>query len=104
MRATAWRGGTSDNLHAAYGIRISRQDRDTHFRPHWDTITVRLPNESFTVKMTPSFWRKCTELRSPHIKAYLLREGLIPWQQGKPPAFELILEEGNTFRLDRRHR
>ena len=45
---------------------------------------------SVEIAPTPSFWRKCSELRSEIIGQWLLDSGAAPWPKGKPP--RIVLE------------
>jgi hypothetical protein len=44
-----------------------------------------------TVAISPSFWRRCTELRSAEIGRWLHGNGLAPWPPGRPP--NVIMEQ-----------
>lgn len=56
------------------------------------------PNPA-TVRITPSFWRSCPELRGKAIRSFLRRNGLIPWPRDHPPHFELEPLGQGRFRL-----
>ena len=97
MIVSAWHDG-----HGSYGLRILEANVSLYFRPEWETVTVYLPDESEPVIMalTPSFWEGSPELRSPRIKSFFLRNGLVPWEKQHPPNLELIPLGEGVFRLE----
>jgi len=100
MRAKGWHGGPPSGPGAGYGIRISKADRDAHFDPEWDAVTISLEGKRIVVALSESFWEDCTELRSKIIGEFMLANGLAPWPKRQPPVFELVPEGDATFRLD----
>ncbi len=84
-----------------FGLRVPEEDRSIWFRPEWRWVTVWLPGEHWpaAVPLTESFWHESPELRSPRIRAFLVREGLETWPTGHPPHFELEPLGGGGFRL-----
>lgn len=101
MITKAWNNGSHRASGAGYGLRISRVDRDRHFRRDWSRVTVRLPGQDkpVVVNLTPSFWKNCTELRHKEIGRWLRASGFAPWPKGDPPAFEMENMGGNAFRV-----
>lgn len=84
--ASAWAGGKTPS----YGLRVSIADRDRHFDRAWDAVTLSLPDGSkVDAPITPGFWNKCSEVRSPEIGRWFVASGLAPWPKGTPPRFEL---------------
>jgi hypothetical protein len=61
--------------------------------------------ESTTVALNPSFWRSCSELRSPDIGQWLLEAQVAPWPKGSPPGIAVNRVEDNRFtaRVLKRH-
>lgn len=101
MIVSAWKGGKY-----SYGFRIRTSvvkgsDRDEHFDSSWEFVYLKLPdeNEELKVKITPSFWRKCPELRNGSIREWLRKMGLVPWPYRKPPKFNLTQLKGNQFEI-----
>ncbi|KPL03554.1 MAG: hypothetical protein AMJ73_06455 [candidate division Zixibacteria bacterium SM1_73] len=66
MIVVGWDNGLPNNrTGAGYGIRIAREDRDTHFQRGWSSVVIKLEGENeVEVSLSDSFWRGCTELRS----------------------------------------
>jgi len=97
MIASAWRGGRG----SVYGLRILGNGRWLYFRQEWSSVQLLFPDQETPVEIpiTPSFWERCPELRSPHIKAFFVRNGLIPWPRDRPPHFSLEPLGGGLFRL-----
>lgn len=90
IRATAWSNGSARDSGAGYGLKISRQDRDRFFDRSWSTIVLQVPGQgAMTVKLSSSFWRSCTELRSAAIGRWLIGNGFAPWPKGSPPVVEI---------------
>jgi hypothetical protein len=101
MKATGWHGGPlSLTKSAGYGLRISKSDRDTFFKKSWVYVTIDLESESIVqIKLSPSFWSNCTELRSTRIGEWFLKNGLAPWDEGCPPVFSLVPTNEAEFHL-----
>ncbi len=101
MIVKGWNDGSPNNTTGSgYGIRLRRGDRDKHFRPDWSSVSVELEGGgTITVNLTPSFWRRCTELRNPAIGKWLLDHGLAPWPKGNPSRMKLEPVGDRRFRL-----
>lgn len=100
MIVTAWSNGSPNNrTGSGYGIRMSRRDRDQYFQQSWPTVTIELDWGAAEVNLAPSFWRRCTELRSAAIGKWLLDHGLAPWPKGSPPKLRLMPVGDRRFRL-----
>jgi hypothetical protein len=99
--ATAWNDGRQATSGAGYGLRISKVDRDNHFRREWEKVAVQLPDRDrpVMVDITPSFWRNCSELRHKEIGRWLRANELAPWPKGRPPAFEMQPLANNQFQV-----
>ncbi len=97
MIASAWRGGRG----SVYGLRILGDGRWLYFRQEWSSVKLIFPDapEAVEVPITPSFWEGCPELRSPHIRAFFTRNGLIPWPADRPPHFALEPLGDGVFRV-----
>ncbi len=82
-------------------MRVLGDGRSLYFREEWNSVLLYFPDspKPATVRITPSFWRSCPELRSRAIRAFLRRNGLIPWPRDHPPHFELEPLGQGRFRL-----
>jgi hypothetical protein len=100
MRATAWNNGSHHASGAGYGLRISEKDRDSLFDRSWREVVFDLGGEAeATARLSESFWRSCSELRSAEIGRWLRRHNLAPWPHGRPPTFTVRHLEGNRFSI-----
>jgi hypothetical protein len=99
MIVTAWKVGASEEEVSTYGLRIGIPNRDKFFQREWASISLTFHGASnlIQVEMTSGFWRRCPELRSPAIKAWLKQQGLLTWPRGRPPMFRMEQIEGNRF-------
>jgi len=103
MIVTGWSNGSPNNrTGAGYGLKLSHADRDAAFDPSWGSVTLQFPEgETISIRLSPSFWRNCSELRSSVIGRWLLRHGLAPWRRGYPPQLSLTPMGPRRFRLSR---
>ena len=86
---TGWTNGTG-----YFGLKIARSVRDQVFgslkdgardRPY---VSVKLPGMApVCVRISPSFWRTCTEFRLAQIGAWMKQRGDSPWPPGRPPKY-----------------
>ncbi len=91
MQVTAWRGGT-------YGLKVQTSDRDRLFDRGWQDVILELQGQGQSVvTVSPSFWRRCSELRSADIGWWLHQNGLAPWPHGQPPKMVMEQIAGNRF-------
>lgn len=83
---TAWKGWS-------YGIRIFSKDVERFLRQvngHYKVlIQLEDTNEMYEVKITPSFYRGCHELRGKVFTEYFKIKGITEWEKGKPPRLKL---------------
>jgi hypothetical protein len=102
MRATGWSNGRPLSSGAGYGLRISVSDRDRFFHSDWDHVLLEVDgSRQVVVRLSASFWRTCSELRSAEIGRWLLGQRLAPWPRGAPPSVEIDHIGENRFRLRR---
>lgn len=98
-----WNNGSELASGAGYGLKMTTQDRDANFKNYWTSVKVQLPGEGQTelieVRITPSFWRKCSELRSAKIGKWLIQHGYAPWTTGSPPEFTVEMVQDRLFRV-----
>jgi hypothetical protein len=93
MKATGWKGGT-------FGIRVSKKDAAEYFSPYWELVQIEIDGQIRSFPLHASFWKSCPEFRGGRIQEWLLKSGLAPWPEGKPPKLELIPRGGPLFRLE----
>lgn len=95
MRVSAWSGGNN-----TYGIRIGKPNRDAYFSRDWTEIVLHLDGREYRIPLTDGFWKQCPEIRSPVIRDWFLKCGLLDeWPKGKPPTFEMVSLGRNNFCL-----
>jgi hypothetical protein len=65
MIIAGWNNGLHNKTGSGYGIRISREDREKYFQRVWDSVIVEFEGvKQVYIRLSDSFWRKCTELRT----------------------------------------
>ena len=94
MEVSAWTNGQG-----YYGIKVKGADRERYFERSWNSVEIELDNRIVQPRLSPSFWKRCRELRGKEIGGWLKEKALIPWPEGKPPRFDLLPLSGNRFRL-----
>ena len=102
MKVTAWNNGSHHSNGAGYGFKVRTEDRDKHFDRTWENVEVELPNgDVVEAKIEKdSFWNtKCRELINKEFGKWLIHKSFAPWENGKPPNFELVHVANNRFRL-----
>jgi hypothetical protein len=101
VTVTAWNNGQHKQTGAGYGLRLDPADRDRVFQRPWPEVALDLPNgaRGLRIKLSPSFWRDCPELRSAEIGRWLIASGYRRWPRGNPPAFTLNHIRGRQFRV-----
>lgn len=99
MSASSWHNGNPNNITGAgFGLRINTAFRNTHFNPAWHYVRLYLrnyPHNPVIVRLSPSFWRKCPELRSKHIGLWFIMNGYNSWAPYQPHRF-ILRQVGNT--------
>ena len=101
MKVIAWNNGDYSPTGAGYGLRLDPSDRDRIFDRSWKEVKLDVPTgaKSVAIKLAPSFWRDCPEVRNREIGKWLIASGHARWPRGSPPAFELVRLKENHFRL-----
>lgn len=101
MIVTAWNNGSFHRTGAGYGLRIDLTDRDTIFNRAWSDVLLDLPSglTGILMRISPSFWRQCPELRSAAIGKWLISVGHSRWPKHTPPTFTMVQVQGNHFRI-----
>ncbi len=92
MEVSAWKAAT-------YGIRIGRENAEKYFPKIWTDVEVEINGVCHCFALSPKFWTKCPEIRGKAIREWLKAKGLLSWEKGNPPKFELKHIGGNKFRL-----
>jgi hypothetical protein len=103
--ATAWHNGSKPSEPAGYGLKFSEADRDRHFDRAWEHVVLELDaGTAMTIRISPSFWRRCSELRASELGEWLLANEVAPWISGNPPGVVVtpVSENRFTIRLLRR--
>ena len=103
---SGWHGGGENGM---FGLRVSVKDREL-FRG-LPRVNLELPgshgkSRRIRINLSPSFWRKCPELRSREIGEWMSERGdchprrRTPWPGGKgrPPKYEAEIRE-NSLRV-----
>ena len=102
MIVTGWSNGSPTKSGSGYGLNISLEDREKYFNQDWKEVKIDIHGSGVIVaKITDSFWRKCIELRSSEIGAWMLRLGDAPWPKRKPPRYQLIPTGDGRFSLSK---
>ena len=103
MKVTAWKNGRFNTQGLSFGLKVTANDRDRHFRRIWKSVFIRLPN-GLDIEVNidkASFWNNtCRELISKEIGDWLHEYGHAPWPLGKPPTFELYSQGERNFILN----
>lgn len=98
MHATAWHNGSPPAAAAGYGIKFTNADRDRYFDRNWREVDLEMEDgQVVTVRLSLSFWRKCSEVRSARIGRWLLETGAAPWERRNPPGIAVMPLGGNRF-------
>lgn len=99
FQASAWNNGQHHGSGAGYGLKIGAQNRDLFFHRGWGAVTLHLEgyDKPVIVDLAPSFWRKCSELRSKDIGDWLIQKGQVPWDKGNPPRFRITQKGERAF-------
>ena len=103
---SGWYGG---GKYGMFGLRVSVKDRELFCG--LTKVELELPNphgksRRIQINLSPSFWRKCPELRSRVIGEWMSERGdcylrkLQPWPEGKghPPKYKAEIT-GNRLRV-----
>ena len=99
---TGWRNGPSKSA-TGYGLKVSRIDRDLHFKPEWKEVSLIVDGLKDPILVNigkRSFWNgTCRELISKQIKDWMMAQGLIPWPARKPPKFVMSPLKPTVFKV-----
>src|SRR2546428_590633 len=103
MTVSAWNNGAFNRSGAGYGLRVSKADRDSVFSRSWNQIVIELPSaepgQAVVVRLSPSFWRSCSELRRAEIGRWLIGCGYVIWQKSQSSTFRFESFGRNKFVL-----
>jgi hypothetical protein len=103
---TGWKNGRHGRTGVGYGFRLSREDRDQHFKREWQTVTIEVPHGGRFITIeasidSQSFWEECCELRDKEIRQWMYRERHAPWPDREPPKFQVTAMGNGRFRVNR---
>ena len=84
---------------SGFGIRIPKNIRAEIFQFEWTQVLIQTNEGEFVVPITPSFWRKCSELRSRKIGKWIIDNDLSRWEKGKPPKVSVTYHGEGVFSL-----
>jgi len=105
MRVAAWSNSSPRRSGSSYVVRLSVVDHERYFDHTWSEVLVDVnEREAVHVPLSPSFWDRCSELRSAAIGRWLIRNGVGSWPQGGPPTVQLQHIADNRFKLLIDHR
>lgn len=96
---TGWNNGRLEP--GGYGLRVPSPDRDAIFSRAWKTVIVQIPEADIKVQveLSPTFWRRCAELRSAAIGRWLSSRRYAPWPRRQPPKFRVEHDGTAIFRV-----
>ncbi len=102
MIVTGWNNGSPNNrTGAGYGIRITAQDQERYIKKSWSLVSIEFESgDSVNIRLSASFWRKCSELRNTKIGKWMINNRFAPWPKGSPPNLKLEPVAEGTFRLN----
>jgi hypothetical protein len=101
IKVSAWKTGKSKEVASTYGIYIPKKHR-LLFEQEWKFVELSIEKGIFfIVKLAPSFWNKCCELKHQNIRSWLCESDQLTWEPFHPPKFVLTKIEGNKFRLEK---
>ena len=102
---TGWRGGAD-----GWGLRVPSRYlgifQENQRRLASEPLVVEMPGMSapIRVRLSPSFWRSCPEVRGADIGRWMRSRGEAPWEMRRPPKYRATLTIGQeiVLRLDPR--
>lgn len=102
MIVSGWNNGSPDDrTGTGYGIRITAQDQEKYFKKSWSLVTIEFGSEDLVnIRLSDSFWRRCSELRNQKIGRWMINNRLAPWPKGSPPNLKLEPIAEAKFRLN----
>lgn len=99
MIATLSYGGSKQKK--IYRIAIRRSDREVF--KGFDYVTIRIDGIASDYRIKPSFWNSCNHVddtsNNRAIEEWGIKNGLIPWNKGKPPKVNLVPVGHGVFEL-----
>gem|GEM_PF-4772893 len=99
MKAKLHYGGRKQKKR--YRIAISRSDREVF--KGLDYVTIRIDGIALDYRINRSFWNSCNHVDDTSsnraIEEWGIKNGLIPWNKGKPPKVNLVPVGYGVFEL-----
>ena len=87
-----------------YGFRVSKSERNAYFSRELKSVILELPQGNGTVRIqvnvSPSFWKKCSELRSSKIRNWFNECGYSSPTTIEVPRFHAEFVNQNTIHID----
>jgi hypothetical protein len=103
MIVTAWNNGSHHVSGAGYGLKISSQDRDRYLKNTWQSIFLRIEDQSHELEIDinkESFWGSTyREFIHKDIGLWLRTNNMAPWPKNTPPKLNLVQLSENHFVL-----
>jgi hypothetical protein len=97
VEVSVWTNGSG-----LFALRVGRPDVRKYFPESLEFVILEFAGyaDSVRVRLTPTFWTSCPELRNRFIGLWLRQQELVPWRtKGKPPRVQLTRLEEGRFRL-----
>jgi len=91
---TGWKGST-------FGFRVSKQDRELFrgvSKVELELLDPSGEHRQIKIKLSPSFWQECPELRNKEIGEWMRKRGDCLWRKGHPPKYKAEMA-GNLLRV-----
>ncbi|MCE7556437.1 hypothetical protein [Aliivibrio fischeri] len=100
MEVKVWTNGKPNyETGSGFGVRIARKDRDSNFLQSQPIVRLLVDDEVVEVELTPSFWRKCHEIRHQKIGKWIVYHGLHKASKGYPNKLLLERTMSNEYKL-----
>ena len=96
---SGWRGGDTWGLRVPSEHRRCFEKHQIRLRSH--DLVVYLPGvrQPIRIRLSPSFWRECPEVRSVEIGRWMCCRGEAPWRKQRPPKYRASLIIGQEVEL-----
>jgi hypothetical protein len=102
MNATIWKNGATEQIGQFYGLRISLDDRDRHFKRMWHEIEVVIHGAIHRFEIGATFWTGSPVIRDNDkkpIRSWVAENSSLTWPPFEPPTVTLEPLGDVRFRL-----
>ncbi|EOW9174415.1 hypothetical protein [Vibrio cholerae] len=100
MEVKVWTNGKPNySTGAGFGIRIARADRENNFSQSQPNIKLLIDDAVVDLQLTPSFWKKCHEIRHRKIGKWIVFHDLHKALKGHPNKLVLERTRPNEYKL-----